>query len=69
MQDEFIIGYHDDDCAMYVNPYNNLDEVLHVSEDIRASWSLLWQEANDEFDSMFQNDSDLSHIVGKMFFA
>ena len=53
---------------MYVSPYNNLDEVLYVSEDIRASLSLLWHEANDEFDSMLQNDSDLSHLVGKMFF-
>jgi hypothetical protein len=23
--------------AMYISPYNNLDEVLHISEDIRAS--------------------------------
>ena len=69
LQNEFVMGYRDGDRAMYVSPYNNLDEVLHVSEDIRASWSLLWQEANDEFDSILQNDSDLSHLVGKMFFV
>lgn len=45
---------------MYVSPYNNLNDELHVSEDIQASWTLLWQEANDEFDSMLQNDFDLS---------
>ena len=42
LQNEFVMGYRDGDRAMYVSPYNNLDEVLHVSEDIRASWSLLW---------------------------
>ena len=69
LQNEFVMGYRDDDRAMYVAPYKNLDEVLHVSDDVRASWSLLWQEANDEFDSMFQNDPDLAHFVGKMFFV
>jgi hypothetical protein len=63
------MGYRDGDRAMYVSPYNNLDEVLHVSDDIRASWSSPWQEASDEFDFMLENDSDLVHFVGKMFFV
>jgi hypothetical protein len=67
LQNEFVMGYRDGDRAMYVSPYNNLDEMLHVFDDIRAFWSLLWQETNDEFDSMLQNVSDLSHLVGKMF--
>ena len=62
------MGYRDGDRAMYISPYNNLDEVLHVRDNIRASWSLLWHEANEEFDSMLQSDSDLAHLVGKMFF-
>jgi hypothetical protein len=62
------MSYCDGDCAMYVSPCNNLDEVFHVSDDIWASWSLLWHEANDEFDSMLQNEADLAHLVGKMFF-
>jgi hypothetical protein len=37
LQNDFVIGYRDNDRAMYVSPYNNLDEVLHVSNDIRAS--------------------------------
>jgi hypothetical protein len=69
LENEFVMGYRDGDRAMYVSPYNNVDEVLLVSEDIRASWSSYWQEANDEFDSMLQNDSDLSHLVGKMFYV
>ena len=52
LQNEFVMGYRDGDRAMYVSPYNNLDEVLHVSDDIRTSWSSLWQEANEKFDSM-----------------
>ena len=55
------------DCALYVHPNNNLDEVFDVSNDIMASWCLLWQEANEEYDVMLQNDSDLAHLAGKMF--
>jgi hypothetical protein len=52
-----------------VSPYNNVDEVFYISDDIWASWSLLWQEANVEFDFMLQNDSNLAQFVGKMFFV
>ena len=37
LQNEFVMGYRDGDRAMYVSSYNNLDEVLYVSEDIHAS--------------------------------
>ena len=63
------MDYCDGDRAKYVSPYNNLDEVLHVSDDVHVSRSLLWQEANDEFDSMLQNNPDLAHLVGKIFFV
>ena len=66
---EFVMGYRDGDRALYVSPYNNLEEVLFVIEDIMASWSSLWQEANEEFDAMLRNDSDLAHLAGKMFFV
>jgi hypothetical protein len=69
LENEFVMGYRDGDRAMYISPYNNVDEVLPVSEDIRASWSSYWQEANDEFDSMLHNDSDICHLVGKMFYV
>jgi hypothetical protein len=69
LQNEFIMGYREGDRVMYVLPYNNLGEVLHVSDDIRTSWSPLWQEASDVLDSMLQDDSDLSYLVGKMFFV
>jgi hypothetical protein len=69
LQNEFVMGYRDGDRAMYVSPYNNLDEVLHISDNIRASWSSLWQEFSNEFNSMLKKDSDLSHFIGKMFFV
>lgn len=69
LENEFVMGYRDGDRALYVSPYNNLDEVLHVSEDIKESWSPLWREANNEFDAMLQKDPDLSHLVGKMFYV
>ena len=65
-ENEFVMGYHDGDCALYMSPYNNLDELIHVSDDIQASWSTFWQEANEEFDTMLQNDSDLAYLAGKM---
>ena len=52
-----------------MSPYNNLDEVLRVSDDILDSWSSSWQEANEEFDAMLRNDSDLAHLAGKMFYV
>ena len=69
LENEFVMGYRDGNRAMYVSPYNNLDEVLQVSDDIRESWDPYWQEANEEFESMLENDSDLAHLVGKMFFV
>ena len=67
LENEFVMGHHDGDRALYVSPYNNLDKVLQVSNDIQASWSSLWQEANEKFDAMPQNDSDLAYLARKMF--
>ena len=63
------MDYRDGDRAMYVSPYNNLAEMLHASDNIRASWSSSWQEASDGFDSMLKLDPHLAHFVGKMFFV
>jgi hypothetical protein len=62
LENEFMMGYRDGDRALYVSPYNNLDEVLYVTDDIKASWSPLWEEANKEFDVILENDPDLSHV-------
>jgi hypothetical protein len=69
LENEFVMGYRDGDRAMYVSIYNNLDEVLHVSDDIKSSWSPLWQEANAEFDAILQRDADLASFVDKMFYV
>ena len=69
LENEFVMGYREGDRALYVSPFNNLGEVLHVSDDILSSWSSLWQEANEEFDSMLRNDTNLAHLAGKMFFV
>jgi hypothetical protein len=37
LENEFVMGYRDGDQAMCVSPYNNLDEVLNVCDDIWAS--------------------------------
>ena len=63
------MGYRGGDQAIYISPYNNLDEVLLVSDDIKASWSPLWQEANVGFDANLQRDFDLAHFVDKVFYV
>jgi len=42
LENEFVMGYRDGDRAIYVSLYHNLDEVLHVSDGIKSSWSPLW---------------------------
>ena len=69
LKNEFVMGYRDGDRALYVSPYDNLNEILDVSDDIRGSWSLFWQEANEEFETMIRNDNDLARLSGKMFFV
>lgn len=69
LENEFIRGYHVNYWALYVSPYNNLNEVLHVSNNIHASWSSLGQEANEELDAMLRHDSDLAHLSSKMFYV
>ena len=69
LENEFVMGYRDGDRALYVSPFNNLNKVLHVSDDIQNSWSWLWKEANEEFDAMLQNDPVLEHLSSKMFYV
>ena len=69
LENEFVMGYRDGDRAMYVSIYHNLDEVFHVSDDIKSSWSPLWQEANVEFEAIFQSDSDIFIFVDKIFYV
>jgi hypothetical protein len=69
LENEFIMGYRDGDRALYVSRYNNPNEVLYVTDDIHNSWSLFLQEVNEEFEAMLQNDPDLAHLCGKMFYV
>ena len=69
LENEFVMDYRDSERAFYKSPYNNLEEILFVFDDIMASRSSSWQEANQEFDAMLQNDSDIVHLAGKMFFV
>ena len=69
LENEFVMGYRDGDRALYVSPYNNINEVLFVSDDIMASWSSFWLEANEEFEAMLRADSVLAQFAGNMFFV
>ena len=69
LENEFIMGYHDGDRSLYVSPLNNCDKDLDVSDDIQASWSPFWQEANARFDAILEKDSDLASLKGKMFYV
>ena len=54
---------------MYVSIYNDADDVLDISEDITASWSDLWKEANSMFEDKLLMDNNLAHLSDKMFFV
>ena len=52
LKNEFVMGYRDSDRTLYVSPFNNLDEVLPMSDAIMVPWSLLWQNINEKFNVM-----------------
>ena len=39
LENEFVNGYREGDCMLYVSPYNNFDRTLDVSDAIEDSWS------------------------------
>ena len=61
--------YRDGDRSLYVSPFNNRNKDLDVSDDIQASFSPLWQEANAHSDAILEKDSDLAFLNGKMFYV
>ena len=68
-ENEFVNGYQDGDCVLYVALYNNHKDSLEVSDDIIASWNDHWRAANNRFDAYLLADPNLAHMVGKMFYV
>ena len=66
---EFVMGYREGDCVLYVSSFNDVSMDMSVSPDIVSSWSPLWQEANVEFEVKLGDDPDLAHLSGKVFFV
>ena len=52
-----------------MSAFNDDPVDLLVFPTTMATWSPLWQEANAEFDVKLNDDPDLAHLVGKMFFV
>ena len=52
LENKFVNGYQEGIRAMYVSMYNNVDHDLDVFNDIFASWSSIWREANEDFEDM-----------------
>ena len=46
LEKKFVNGYREGDRAIYVSMYNDVGHDLDVSDDIVASWSSIWMEAN-----------------------
>ena len=69
LENEFVMGYREGDRALYVSPFDNLDQDLDVSNAIQASWGPLWKDANSRFDAILEKDVDLAHLKGKMFYV
>lgn len=69
LENEFVMGYRDGDRAMYVSPYTDLGGVLLLTDEIKASWSPMWLEANAEFEEKCLSDPDIAFLKDKMFYV
>ena len=69
LENEFVNGYQDGDCVLYVALYNNHKDSLAVSDDIKDSWDDHWKATSNRFDARLLADSDLAHMVRKMFYV
>ena len=69
LENEFAKGYHDENRTMYVSIFNNHGHMVNITDHLSSSWSVLWREASEFFDTFLAEDNDLADMVGKMFFA
>ena len=69
IENEFVNGYRDGDRILYITLYNNHKDSFEVSDDIMTSWDDHWKAASNRFDARLSADSDLAHMVGKMFYV
>ncbi len=69
LEREFVKGYRDGDRVLYISIYNNEEKSSDVSEEVKSSWSPLWQNANEAFEEELRCDPDLVPLSGKMFFV
>ena len=66
---EFVMEYQDEELVIYVSALNNVPVDLPVFHAIMVAWSPLWQEASAKFNFNLNDDPDLAHLAGKMFFV
>ena len=59
----------DTETTILSSTYNNHKNSLKVSNDIMASWHDHWKAASNRFDARLSANSDLAHMVGKMFYV
>ena len=67
LENKFVNGYREGYQALYLSIYKDKDKVLDISDNIVASWSILWKEA--KFDAKLFEDVDLTRLSSKMFFV
>lgn len=69
LEQEFVNGYRDGDRVLFVGLHNDKNEVVEVTQEIKAKWSPLWIAESDKFDNRMAADPSLVQFVGKMFWV
>ena len=66
---EFTNGYKRGGLSFYVSTTSYTLQEMEVTEDIRESWSTLWQEQNALFEERLRRNPALKRFSNRMFFV
>ena len=68
LEADFFNGYRDGDRVFYISATDSRGNFKFVDDEVRASWSPNWAQANVVFESQLDTDLSLTAYKNKMFF-
>jgi len=68
LEADFFNGYRDGDRVFYISATDSKGDVQFVNDEVRASWSPNWTQANAVFESQLDTDPSFTSYKNKMFF-
>jgi hypothetical protein len=67
LEADFFNGYRDGDRVFYISATNSKGNFQFVDDEVRASWSPNWAQANAMFESQLDTDLSLTSYNNKIF--